>query len=132
MTKRKLVWIPNTHILDIHKLLSRTVNEVISKDPLLFLTVPDLRLLVDNKFKQVSVLYIEDVELKFYLYYRYHSYFGITDTLYLELTKFPHINQYNGSGEEYIRYRVNILTNILYNDLSLHHPYEEDLKLIKD
>lgn len=125
------MWRPNIEILDIHKLLSYAVNKVISQDPLLFLTVPDLRLLVDSAFKQVSVLYIEDVELKFQICYEYESDDAITDKLCIELTKFSHINQYNGVAEEYDRYGVNIYTKMLYDDISTAHPYEEDLKTNK-
>lgn len=130
MTKRRLVWIPDIQILNIHELLSKAVNKVMSQDPLLFLTVPHLRLLVDSTFKQVSVLYIEDVKLKFQIYYKYKSDVNITDIFYIELEKFPHINQYNGSGE-YDRYRVNMLSKMLYDDVSTVDPYEEDLKTNK-
>ena len=130
MTKRRLVWIPNIHILDLHKLLSLAVNKVMSQDPLLFLTVPDLRLLVHSISKQVSVLYIEDVELKFQIYYRYNSCASTVDRLYIELGKFPYINQYNGS-DEYDRYRVNMFSKMLYDDVSMVDPYEKDLKTNK-
>ena len=104
MTKRRLVWRPNIEILDIHKLLSHAVNKVMSQDPLLFLTVPDLRLLMNSAFKQVSVLCIEDVELKFQIYYDYYckSNAAIIDKLCIELIKFP----CNGSDEKYDRYRT--------------------------
>lgn len=132
MTKRRLVWVPDIQILDIHKLLSHTVNEVISKDPLLFLTIPYLELLQYNEFKQVSLLYIEDVKLKFQIYYKYKykSDAGIIDKFCIELEKFSHINQYNGAGE-YDRYRVNMLSKMLYDDVSTVDPYEEDLKTNK-
>ena len=123
------MWRPNIEILDIHKLLSHAVNKVMSQDPLLFLTVPDLRLLMDSAFKQVSVLCIEDVELKFQIYYDYYckSNAAIIDKLCIELIKFS----YNGSDEEYDRYRVNKYTKMLYDDVSTVHPYEEDLKTNK-
>lgn len=118
---KPLIWLPKIQE-DMYEVIKSVINNTMSKDPLLFLTYPDLGLLEYSAAQQRCVLYVENVKILFDYYY---SNFYENKFFTIELTT------HNDILSSYDRIKVSLYNKILHDDISGIGPLEKDIHQCK-
>ena len=121
---KPLIWLPKIQE-DIYEIIESVINSTISKDPLLFLTYPDLKLLEYSAAQQRCVLYVENIKILFTYYY---SNFYDSKWFIIELKSHTDLL---GLVEEFDRLKISLCNKMLHNDIVDIDPCEKDIQQCK-
>lgn len=121
---KPLIWMPKIQE-DIYEVIESAVNNTMSKDPLLFLTYPDLGLLEFSADKQRCILYVENTKILFTYYYYSNSYYRKRFTIAFES---------NGTKRypKFERFKVSLDDKILHDLFNIIGPCEKDIPQCKE
>ena len=118
---KPLIWLPKIQE-DMYEVIKSVINNTVSKDPLLFLTYPDLGLLEYSAAQQRCVLYVENVKILFDYYYS--SFYG---NRWFAIELETHIDTLSS----YDRIKISLHDKILHDDISDVDPLEKDIHQCK-
>ena len=115
---KPLIWLPKIQE-DMYEVIKSVINNTVSKDPLLFLTYPDLGLLEYSSAQQRCVLYVENTRILFTYYYS-----NFYDCRWFTIELKSHTDLL---VEEFDRVKVSLYDKILHDDISDVDPLEKDI-----
>lgn len=121
---KPLIWLPKIQE-DIYEVIQFSINDTVSKDPLLFLTYPKLELLEYNNAQQRCVLYVENIKILFY--YCYSTFYENKCFTIEMITDLE--NKYKVF--DYDRMKVSLYDKILHDDAEDTDPLEKDIPQCK-